>query len=346
MGRCGMVSVTEGKPVNLALQGGGSHGAFTWGVLEYLLNEPRIHIEAISGTSAGAMNAAVLAHGYIEGGRQGAQKALEHFWREVSSKGAFSPFHQTPVDRVLAGWNLNLSPTYNFMELLSRVLSPYQMNPLGLNPLKDVLESVIDFEALQACAVIKIFVTATSVKTGKPRVFSCEEITADALLASACIPFMFKAVEVEGEHYWDGGYVANPALWPFYHACKSDDVVVVQINPVERSEVPSTAGEIINRLNEVTFNSSLISQMRALHFVGKLMEEQKLDSSQYKKVLVHIIEAQAEMEDLNASSKLNVDWEFFQHLREIGHQVTEDWLKKHYKSIGNRSSVDIEDVFF
>lgn len=335
----------ESKAVNLALQGGGSHGAFTWGVLEFLLDEPRIEIEAISGTSAGAMNAAVMAHGLMDDGRQGAKDALEHFWRQISVKGAFSPFHQTPVDRMLSGWNLTLSPAYNYLELLSRVLSPYQLNPLGLNPLRDVLEEVIDFSQLNRCALTKVFITATSVRTGKPRVFNCAELSVDALLASACIPFFFQAVEVEGEFYWDGGYVGNPALWPFYYQCTSRDVVVVQINPIERNELPSTAGEIINRLNEITFNSSLISQMRALYFVSKLMKEHKLDSDNYKQMHVHIIEAQAEMADLNASSKMNVDWEFFQHLRKIGHQAAEEWVRKHYSAVGKKSSIDVEAMY-
>ncbi len=238
------------------------------------------------------------------------------------------------------------SPAYHMFDMLSRIFSPYEFNPLNINPMKYILEDMIDHEAMQSCSLIKLFIAATHVASGQARIFKCDEITTDVLLASACIPFMFQAVEIEGEHYWDGGYMGNPAIWPLIYNCNSKDIVLVQINPIHDDRLPKTAGDIINRLNEISFNSSLIAEMRAIHFVTRLIESGNLDEKKYKKLNMHLIYSASEMHHLNASSKMNADWDFFQHLKEIGRRDAEGWLKAHWNDIGNKSSLDIRDKFF
>src|ERR1700729_1712249 len=240
-------------PIDLALQGGGSHGAFTWGVLDRLLEEERLKIVAISGTSAGAMNAAVLADGWTEGGAAGARAALRTYWQEVSRAAAMRPLQRSPLDRMMGRWPLDPSPVYVAMDLMSRLLSPYDLNPLAYNPLRKILTQCIDFERL-ARSPIKLFITATSVRTGRGRIFRNADITADVLLASACLPTMFRAIEIDGEAYWDGGYSGNPTITPLVRECASEDTIIVPINPIERQGVPRAASEILNRLNEVAFN--------------------------------------------------------------------------------------------
>lgn len=334
------------KKLNLALQGGGSHGAFSWGVLDRLLEEEDLHIQGISGTSAGAMNGAVLVHGYMENGRDGAKAALEAFWREVSVVGGFaSPMHSTPLSAWQEGWNLDHSAGYSWFDMMSRVFSPYELNPLNINPLKTVLERVIKIESLQACSTIQLFVAATSVHSGQPRVFGCEEMTIDVLLASACIPFLFQAVEIDGEPYWDGGYMGNPVIWPLVYNTPVEDVLLVQINPLYRAETPKRAYEIINRLNEINFNSSLIAEMRAINFVARLIKDNKLDDKKYKDVRMHMVSLPGEMLHLNASSKLNTSWEFFMELRDMGRLQAEDWLKHHKAHIGQKATVNIAETF-
>src|SRR4051812_12720060 len=240
--------------VDLALQGGGSHGAFTWGVLDRLLEEPRLRIDGISGTSAGAMNAAVLIDGHVQGGAEGARTALEAFWASVSQAARFSPFQRSPLDVLLGRWSLDHSPLYVTMDIMARLFSPYDLNPGGTNPLKEILASSVNFERL-AQSPIRLFVTATNVRTGRGRGFRNAEITPDVLLASACLPTMFQAVEIDGELYWDGGYAGNPTITPLVRECTASDTIVVQVNPIERPGSPRTAREILNRLNEVSFNA-------------------------------------------------------------------------------------------
>src|SRR6185437_7658175 len=249
--------------IDLALQGGGSHGAFTWGVLDRLLEEPWLEIAGISGTSAGAMNAAVLADGWAAGGAKGAREALEQYWRSVSRAAAFSPMQRSPLDRLMGRWSLDNSPAYIFTDLMSRLLSPYDLNPLGFNPLREILNESIDFERLGR-APTKLFVTATRVRTGRGRIFRNAEINADVLLASACLPTMFRAVEIDGEPYWDGGYAGNPTITPLIRESDSIDTILVQINPRERVETPRSASEILNRLNEISFNSPLMKELRMM----------------------------------------------------------------------------------
>jgi NTE family protein len=333
------------KTINLALQGGGSHGAYSWGVLDRLLEEKDLVIEGISGTSAGAMNAAMLVNGYMRAGREGAKEDLEKFWRRLSEVGAFSPLAKNPLDRAFTGWNLDMSPSYHWYDLMSRIFSPYELNPLDIHPLRGILDGMLDEKSLQACSIIKLFITATHVASGQARVFGCHELTTDVLLASACIPFLYQAVEIGGEAYWDGGYMGNPAIWPLIYHCKCEDVVLVQINPIHSDKTPRTANEIINRINEITFNSSLIAEMRAINFVSRLIQEKRVEQGRYKDMRVHLIYASSEMHHLNASSKMNAEWDFFMFLKNIGRQHADEWLKAHWNDIGKRGTLDIREKF-
>ena len=247
------------KPVSvdLGLQGGGAHGAFTWGVIDRLLDEPWIGLTGVSGTSAGAMNAAVLVDGFTEGGRSGAQKALERYWRAVANAGRMSPMQRGPIERMANLWTLDYSPVFNVLETAARMMSPYDTNPGGSNPLRAILTECIDFDRV-AQAEIKLFVNATNVRTGRGKLFRNADITPEVLMASACLPTMFQAVEIDGEFYWDGGFSGNPSIVPLVRECDSRDTIIVQINPIMRPEPPRTAREIQDRLNEIAFNSVLI----------------------------------------------------------------------------------------
>ncbi len=332
------------KIINLALQGGGAHGAYTWGVLDRLLEDERISIEGISGTSAGAMNGAILVNGFAKGGYKGAREALEKFWSRVSEMGSFSPVQQTPLDRAFNGWNLDASPVYTAYDIAARIFSPYQANPLNYNPLRQVMEEMIDFETLNNHKGIKLFITATSVRTGQERVFHCSEVTIETLLASTCLPTLFQAVEIDGEAYWDGGYSGNPAIWPLIYNCDSNDIMLVQINPFVREEVPVKANEIVDRMNEISFNSSLIAEFRAIKFVSKLMKKGMLKDENYRDLRTHIVFSPEELHDLNASSKMNANWDFFIWLRDIGRTAMDVWLKKNFDKLGHESTFHFDDV--
>jgi NTE family protein len=329
------------KTVNLALQGGGAHGAFAWGVLDRLLEDERISFEGISATSAGAANATVLSYGLTMGGRDGARRALATFWRRIARTAIFSPLQPSPWDRLTHNHGLENSPAYMAFDILSRVFSPYQLNPFNLNPLKSVLEEVVDFERLQRECAVKLFLSATNVRTCKVKVFTGAEVCVNAVLASACLPFIYQAVEIDGEHYWDGGYMGNPAIFPLIYHCDSADVVIVHINPTERPDVPKTARDIMNRINEISFNSSLMREMRAISFVTKLIEDGKLADDEVKRMMLHAIEADDMMRDLGVASKLNADWEFLMHLHGIGRQRAELWLASTFDRLGRESSIDI-----
>jgi NTE family protein len=333
------------KLVNLALQGGGSHGAFTWGVLDYFMEDGRVSIEGISGTSAGAMNAAVLAQGYMDGGATGAREALEAFWRKVSQIALNSPIKRTPLDVLTGNWSLDASPAYLTYDLLSRVVSPYVANPLNLNPLRDLVETQIDFDKVRACDALNLFIAATNVHSGKIKVFERHELTADMLLASACLPTLYQAVEIDNVPYWDGGFVGNPPLYPLFNKARSRDVLIVQINPVTRNETPITAREILNRSNEISFNSSLLRELRAIDFVHRLLEENKLDAKTYTDVLVHRIAGSEQLSMLSASSKLNAEWDFLAHLRDIGRECAKTFIDQHYDDLGKHSTLNLREEF-
>lgn len=333
------------KPVNLALQGGGSHGALTWGVLDRILEDPRLLIRGISGTSAGAMNAVVMADGHQRGGRDEARKALRDFWKAVSDAARFSPMQRSIWDRMLGRYSLDYSPGYLFFENLSRVFSPYQLNPSNANPLRDLLARQVDFANVNACPDVQVFVTATNVRTGRPRIFGQGEVTIDAVLASACLPQMFPAVEIDGEAYWDGGFSGNPALYPLL-TMDAPDILVVQINPIIRHDLPMSAREIINRVNEISFNSSLIKELRAFSLVQRLAEERGVDFGVYSHTYFHMIHAETEVQDLSASSKLNAEWGYLELLFERGRGWADRWLAEHYDQIGVESTLDLTELYF
>jgi NTE family protein len=333
------------RTVNLALQGGGAHGAFAWGVLDRLLEDERIAFEGVSATSAGAMNAVVLAYGLAEGGREGAKKALAHFWRRVSHSAMLSPLQPSPIDRLLHNHALDWSPIFQAFDLMSRMMSPYQLNPGNWNPLQRVLEQSADFERLRALAPVKLFLSATNVRTGKVRVFTNAEITPEAVMASACLPFLYQAVEIDGEAYWDGGYMGNPAIFPLIYGCDSTDVVVVHINPIERPGLPRSATEIMNRINEISFNSSLMREMRAIAFVTQLIEQGTVADGSLKRMHIHAIAADEVMQKLSVMSKLNADWEFLTHLRDDGREHAEAWLAANLDRLGRQSTVDLGERY-
>lgn len=330
------------KGINLALQGGGAHGAFAWGVLDRLLEDGRLEVEAISATSAGSLNAVVFAYGIAIGDAEGARAKLHEFWRETARAGElYSPVRALPWERWLDGFGMENSLSFHMFESLTRIFSPYQLNPLNFNPLRDVLDSVVDFERLCRCnTATRLYISATNVRTGKIRMFRNEEMSPDVILASACLPYAFQAVEVDGEHYWDGGYMGNPAIYPLIYNSQSKDVVVVHINPLERANLPTTAPEIFNRINEISFNSSLMREMRAIVFVTRLIDDGLL-SGDYSRMLIHSISSDALMTGLGIASKLNPDWDFLCHLRDAGRSTASQWLDENFDKIGVASTTDI-----
>jgi NTE family protein len=328
--------------VDLALQGGGAHGAFTWGVLDRLLEEEWLQIEGISGTSAGAMNAAALIAGFAEGGALGAREKLEMFWRRVSEAGRMSPLQRNPLDVMLGRWTLDSSPFFVAGDLMSRLVSPYDLNPRGLNPLRQILAEVIDFDKI-ARAPISIFVTATNVSTGRARVFRNADLSPDALLASACLPTMFQAVEIDGDIYWDGGYSGNPTITPLVRECLSHDTILVQINPILRPERPRSATEIANRLNEVSFNAVLLKELRMIALLRRNANALDAEGAQWAGMRIHRVSSDM-MTELSASSKLLAEWAFLCMLRDEGRRAAEAFLDINGDDIGTRSTLDLDDL--
>lgn len=337
--------MAEPKQIELALQGGGAHGAFTWGVLDRLLEDDRIQIEGICGTSAGALNGVVLADGLDREGKQGARKALRRFWMEVSKAGSLSPLQRTMLDRLFGRWTLDFSPVYIMFDLMTRLVSPYQLNPLGLNPVRSLIGKLIDFDHVRHAEGIKLFVAATNVRTGKLKIFRRDEMTPDMVMASACLPFMSHAVEIDGEAYWDGGYMGNPSLFPLLEECHSRDIVIVQINPILREEIPRSAHDILNRINEITFNSSLMKDIRAIALLKKHIEIGNLEGEGYQDALFHRINADVELKPLGVSSKVNTEWAFLEHLHDVGYRTATEWLDKNFGSLGKTSTIDIDSVY-
>ncbi|GIL03115.1 MAG: alpha/beta hydrolase [Alphaproteobacteria bacterium] len=342
----GKAARQQTRRLNLALQGGGAHGAFTWGVLDRLLDEERLSFEGVVATSAGAMNAAVLAYGLAEGGRKGAQAALANFWRRVSHAAALSPLQPAPWERLMGARSLEHSPAFLMFDLITRMLSPYQFNPLNYNPLRNVLEQSVDLDAVRSAGCpLKVHLCATNVRTGKVKVFTNADLSIDAIMASACLPFLFQAVEIDGEAYWDGGYMGNPAIFPLIYSCDTPDVLIVHINPIERLELPKTAFDILNRINEISFNSSLLREMRAIAFVTRLIDNDMAGDLKLKRIFVHAISDDETMRSLSAASKLNADWGALIELRDRGRTCADAWLKANYAAIGERSTVDIEKTY-
>jgi NTE family protein len=327
-------------PVDLALQGGGAHGAFTWGVLDRLLEEPWLNFDGISGTSAGAMNAAVMASGHARGGVDGAKAALEGFWRRVSDAARFSPLQRGPLEMLTGQWTLDYSPMYLAAETVSRLFSPYDLNPLGHHPLRPILADSVDFEAL-AGSPIKLFITATNVRTGSGHVFRNAAITPDVLLASGCLPTMFQAVEIDGEFYWDGGYSGNPTITPLVRECDSQDTILVQINPIVRAEVPRSARDIINRLNEVSFNAPLLKELRMMALLQRVADPGRGEGAMWANMRLHRI-ATDRVTELGSSSKMITEWRFLCGLRDEGRRTAGLFLDAHSADLGERSTLDLD----
>jgi NTE family protein len=329
---------TRRVSIELALQGGGAQGAFTWGVLDRLLEDDGIDIAGVSGTSAGAMNAVVLASGLLEGAREGARAALRRFWTRVGQAAALNPFALNPFAAF-------------FGEMMSRVASPYQLNPLNLNPLRSILAAEVDFERLRAADTPTLFVAATAVSTGRLRVFRRAEIDADCVMASACLPMLFQAVEIDGEGYWDGGYVGNPALLPLVRESPAHDLMVVQINPVLRSGVPTRAQDILDRINEISFNSSLVREMQTIALLKKLIEDEGMPGHHYKEALfrqvdelhVHRIHGDADFLELGARTKMHARAAQLAEMHGMGRGAADAWLSYNRRHLGRRSSVDLAE---
>src|SRR6266853_2031626 len=336
----------EIKSINLALQGGGAHGAFTWGVLDRLLEDERIGIDGISATSAGAMNATVLASGIATGGRGGAKMALSEFWRRISHAALTSSLRPTLLEHLLGNHSMVQSAGFVFFELITRLFSPYEFNPLNRNPLRQILLDSIDFAALSPTTCpIKLYLAATNVRTGKIKVFDNSEISVDAVLASACLPFLFRAVEIDGEAYWDGGYAGNPPIFPLIYNCSSADVLIVQLSPMRRDELPHSSAEILNRVNEISFNSSLLREMRAIRFVTRLIDNGTVINGSLRRMRIHCVAADDVISQLSVASKLETDWEFLANLRDTGHERAEQWLEAHFNRLGVESTVNLDAVY-
>ena len=343
------------KHINLALQGGGSHGAFTWGVLDTLLADGRIRIEGISGTSAGAVNAVALAHGFAQkpqdeaAARESARASLARIWEEIIRMGSLGTLQQNLSSIFWPGIPKELAPTNLMANAWSSLVSPYQLNPLGLNPMHGLLDREIDFAAIARLQFPKVFVSATQVQTGKAEIFTGHRLSAAAVMASACLPMLFQAVEIEGQPYWDGGYSGNPALTPLINACLSTDVLLVQINPIKRDAVPRTPHDILDRVNELTFNASLLAQMRTIDFINRLLADGRLGhdarntshGNPYKSVLMHRIDGGEALEHYPASSKVSTDGAMIHSLFALGAQSAKRWLGRHFDDLGTRATVNI-----
>ena len=339
-----IIKRTEPKIINMALQGGGAHGAFGWGVMDKFLEDGRVQVEGLSGTSAGSMNAVVYAYGMLKG-NDGARQAMHDFWKAISDAGQkFAP-KKMPWD---IGMSQKENPLQDMMKSMMSILSPYQMNPMNYNPLKEVLEQQVDFEELERSKKTKLFICATNVRTGKVKIFHTPEVTSATVLASACLPQVFQAVEINGEHYWDGGYMGNPVLYPLFYYTDSRDVVILHINPIERPGPPTTSADIANRLNEITFNSSLIKELRSVYFVQQLLDngwikDEHRDKLKY--VLIHSVRADNAMSDLSSASKMSSDWAFLTMLRDRGRALATEWLQHNFDHLGVRSTVDLKREF-
>jgi NTE family protein len=338
-----MMAANDIRPINLALQGGGSHGAFTWGVIDRLLEDGRLKFAAVSGTSAGAMNAVALADGWARGGSDGARERLHAFWRAVAVKGRFSPVQRMPWDVFWGNWSVENTPGFAWFDLMSRAFSPYAANPFNINPLRDVVENEINFDNLKAPNAVKVFVSATNVETGQLRVFNDGEIGADAVMASACLPQIFRAVEIDGVPYWDGGYGGNPAIAPFFRANDVADVLLVQINPVIREGTPKTANEIQNRVDEITFNSALLRELTIIERVNAMIALGQRPPDDVRGLLMHRIDADEAFKNLSASSKLNAEWAFLEYLRDLGRQAAGDWLEENFEKVGKEATLKLGD---
>ena len=345
--KCPGVSGNPLKNVNLALQGGGAHGAFVWGVVDHLLEDGRLGIEAISATSAGAMNAVAFASGMATGGPDAARKSLHDFWQEVS--------RMDLMFDLFSRWNqwiqaLRLPPEYHpfhaTVHFLTHTLPPNLLNPLNVNPLKALLLKVIDFERLNVSPEVpQLFLTATNIRTGKIKVFQTPAITVESVLASACLPPYFQAVEIDCEHYWDGGYLGNPAIYPLIYRRGSKDVIIAQVTAIRRDELPTSAADILHRITEISFNSSLMRELRAVAFATRLIDNGELDGNKHSRMFIHLIGNDRLMSQLGTATQFHPEWSLLCRLRDDGRKAASVWLDQNFELIGSRSTVDIDEMF-
>ncbi len=335
------------KNVGIALQGGGAHGAFTWGVLDRLLEEDNLVAEAMCGTSAGAVNAVTCAYGLHVGGPVKAKEMLEELWKKIALSGSFL-FKPGVLDKTYGQGDIYNSTGYMMFNAITQVLSPYNFNPFNYNPLRDILENIIDFEELQRYNKKKLFICATNVKTNRAKIFSNKEITVDSVMASACLPFLFQAVEIDGQFYWDGGYMGNPPIFPIITNTSLRDIVLVKINSININSVPTTARDIADRVNEISFNSSLINEMKLIHYRNELIRNGvlKSDDKINREIFVHTISGYDALSQLSYSSKMNTSWDFLLNLKNKGREIAEKWLAKDFKEVGLKSTFDVEEHFF
>jgi NTE family protein len=351
-------------PIDLALQGGGAHGAFTWGVLDRLLDERGLHYVAISGASAGAMNAVVFADGLLSGGRAGAQKALWAFWKAISRAAhgahpAGNPFYAffltsgggLPQWLTSSPWAASMELWHKFADSLTRTLSPYQWNPFNINPLVDIVRTSVDFQRLRRTEEIGLFVSATSVQTGMLRIFRNRELSAEVVMASACLPQLFQAVEIEGGTYWDGGYLGNPPLLPLIKESDPSDLLIIQLNPASRRETPRNAADIAGRLNEITFNASLVQEFKNLALLKRALSEEPADHlfrqdlfNRVRDLNIHCIAADEAAYGRGPRSKLDPEWEFLMRLHGLGTRAADAFLKQHWGDLGKRSTLDLDTL--
>lgn len=333
------------KKVALALQGGGAHGAFTWGVVEELLLDGRFEIEGLTGTSAGAMNAVAAAQGIIKGGNKGGVEALAQFWNNVSDYSKGKGVSPEGLDKFYGNFTMHNSPSFLFFDFLTRVFSPYQLNPSDVNPLREVVQDFFDFDLLHKNPYPGVFICATQVATGKIRMFHNKDLSTDALMASACLPFLFKSVRIDGEYFWDGGYIGNPVLFPLIDNCSTADIIVVQLNPTHRAELPTEATAIFDRMNEITCNSTLLREMRAIKFITDLIDSGKVVDKSLKRLHMHLINSEDTFSNLGFSSKLNTTKEFLEYLRLKGKMTARKWIEENYEQVGKASTVDMQDYY-
>jgi NTE family protein len=331
------------KQVNLALQGVGSHGAFTWGVLDRLLEDERLTFEGISATSAGAVNAVVLAHGLTVGGREGAKTALDRYWRRMSAMASAGIFQASAFDKSSGMFGLDRSPAYLVVDTLSQFLSPYLLNPFNYNPFKTLLDEIVDFELLRRQSAVKLFLCATNVRTGKVKIFNTGELRSDHVVASSCQPLLMHAVEIDGERYWDGGFMGNPAIFPVIYGCDARDILLIHLTPTERPENPTTSPAILTRMQEVAFNSSLMREMRVVALITKLIDDGKMAGA--KRMLIHAIDGEDVIGALSSSSKMNGDLDFLMYLFAIGRERADQWLAANFERLGVETTVDLQSRY-
>ena len=333
------------KSIALALQGGGAHGAFTWGVLDRLLEEPDLDIRGVSGTSAGAMNACVLALGLATGGADGARAELQGFWRAMSELGVslHNPYQTTPYHALARSWNLDWSPMSLWLDAMAQLVSPYQLNPLDHNPLRALLDERLDFARLAGDDAIRLYVCATNMQTNKMRIFRNQELCTEVLLASACLPQLHRAVEVDGAFYWDGGFIGNPVLKPLIRECDARDILLVQLNPICREQLPISSRDIMDRLNEVTMNAALMRELDVIATISKLVREGKITDPRYVDVRFHRIVDPEVMTALGLRSKNNTAWAFLTYLRDAGRACATAWLEDNSDKLGIESTLDLQE---